>query len=703
MNYYYKYLKYKYKYKNNNNNNNNNNLIGGNIKNISIYYGVYENLYNEDINILNELNELNEDLILIFIIINNEYDINNQLQKKKYILELIKNKNLDLLKKISIIMFNQSNNNNNNYQKISKKINDILNKKFIETKYNISLYFSNKDLYNLFKTYNKDKLLIGINNLYLKNIEKNNLNIIKMNDINNKIKILTFKKKISELNKDEHDRLFDLYKNLYNLNNLSCEDVIYFIKNDIIFSGLFINKIKYANMISFILHDNTNYGKEYIYDILNKLLNVKGYIYEVSTNNIFIDQYNLKPLKMNVVKQIFGDDNIISLNNQDNTYNDCYDKSKSSQENNYYIEKKQLFGKICNFYDDDNLQYEAISLNNNILNGCDLLIDDIVYNSYNIFENVFTGIATLTYISNNFVPYNNLDTQAIISNQVINKKVKINNIQDNNNFNIEKNGFVFVNLFDLDKNKYVLNDNIDRLNFRQSLQNFSYYLLKEHKQLFGNILPEYEAIVCLDAIPRDTDPNNKEVLFSSINLVHVDLYPYINIGDTMWSFRNTWYDKIKTTINDIEKDNLDKIENRNKWNNKVVGVFNFWISLTDGITDNGLAVLEFTKKSNNFLLPYKAFRTATKIEDNVNFISSSLKYNSSHNWYTKYNMKFGECFIFDTFNTPHTGFIYDNGSNKHRKSIELRIMLLKNINIKINPKSEFNISSIIPGDNNYYK
>ena len=82
MNYYYKYLKYKYKYKNNNNNNNNNNLIGGNIKNISIYYGVYENLYNEDINILNELNELNEDLILIFIIINNEYDINNQLQKK---------------------------------------------------------------------------------------------------------------------------------------------------------------------------------------------------------------------------------------------------------------------------------------------------------------------------------------------------------------------------------------------------------------------------------------------------------------------------------------------------------------------------------------------------------------------------------------------------------------------------------------------
>ena len=75
------------------------------------------------------------------------------------------------------------------------------------------------------------------------------------------------------------------------------------------------------------------------------------------------------------------------------------------------------------------------------------------------------------------------------------------------------------------------------------------------------------------------------------------------------------------------------------------------------------------------MVPYKAFRTATRAIDNVNFISTSVKY----------NMKFGDCIIFNTIGSPHTGFNYDNGSNKNRKSIELRIMLLKNVTIKPNP------------------
>jgi DNA polymerase III delta prime subunit len=87
-----------------------------------------------------------------------------------------------------------------------------------------------------------------------------------------------------------------------------------------------------------------------------------------------------------------------------------------------------------------------------------------------------------------------------------------------------------------------------------------------------------------------------------------------------------------------------------------------------------------------------------KFSHNVNFISSSIKHDPSHTWYTKYNMKFGECFIFNTIGSPHTGFKYDNGSTKNRKSIELRIMLLKNVNPKEQAVAEPNISSALPGD-----
>ena len=39
-------------------------------------------------------------------------------------------------------------------------------------------------------------------------------------------------------------------------------------------------------------------------------------------------------------------------------------------------------------------------------------------------------------------------------------------------------------------------------------------------------------------------------------------------------------------------------------------------------------------------------------------------------------MKYGDCILFDTKRTPHTAFQYINGSEKHRKSIELRILIL---------------------------
>ena len=766
-NYKNKYLKYKNKYITLKN------QYGGGIKNIGIYVGRFQPLHHAHLSII--LNGLqNEDHMIVFIGSANLSDIHknpyNPKIRKEFIIESIKNVDSTLLQKLSIIPINNTAIWDDWFIDFDNKIISELNTIFsrndtkdtVNLEYNLSLYGSKKDkitgdyIDDIFKKsiVKNDKLveptMSGETTLDATTVRSiisksdsyelsKNLNStlnpavidilvdekakLELQDPRvKKEKILTFKKNMTELNKEESDRLFELYKLVYcdiekktgrvceNPNQIKNQysDVVYFVKNNIIFGGLFSNKLKYANKISIILHDNTLYGKQYIFDILNKLLNQYGYIIEASEapEKILKIWYKLKPLDIDIIKFIFGENNIIDKSNDEPRYDR---KTK-----NNVIENKQLFGKLCKSTYSKSWS-KVMVLNRNIFDGCDLLLDNIIYNTYDIFENVFTGIATLTYISKNFTPYNNLNSEAVVSNQVENHKLKINNIPDNHTFNIEKNGFALVNLFELDthnvmksflsdiKNKmvdekYILNDDKDRIQFRNSLVLFCTHLMKEHKELFGNILPDYDTIVCIDAVPRDTNPSNETAKFTAINLVHSDIYPYGNMGDILWSFRNTWYGKIKETITDIEEEKLDKQENRNKWNSKVVGIYNFWISLTDGITDNGLALLDFNTESHNLLVPYKAFRPASKAEDNVNFISSSIKHDPSHKWYTKYNMKFGECFIFNTIGSPHTGFKYDNGSTKNRKSIELRIMLLKNVKAKTIPIVAPNITSVLSGD-----
>jgi cytidyltransferase-like protein len=752
------YLKYKFKYTELKK------LYGGAQKNIGIYVGRFQPLHSAHLEII--LKGLrDEDYMIVFIGSANEMNTERNPYspsiRKEFIINSIRTIDPQLLNKLSIISINNTAKDkwNDWFIDLNKKIIEELNKEFktavteenVNTVYLLSLYGSRKDVETssyIDEIFNKsivknsklveptiegDSTLNATtvrkiisetksDNLFCKlkpNINSDVIDIIinekekkelESLDIK-KEKILTFKKRTSELNKEESDSLFNLYKKTYaeiekktgrvyeNLESIKqlYQDVIYFVKNDIIFGGFFSTKFRYANKISLILHDNTAYGKQYVYDILNKLLNQYGYILEASlgAKHILKNYYNLKPLDIEVVKFVFGAENI----EEKNVSGDILYNRKTK---NHLIEDKQLFGKLCTKKYSKSWSTKMV-LNKNIFNGCDLLLDNIIYNSYDIFENIFTGIATLTYISNIFTPYNNLDSEAIVSNMVENHKVKINNIPDDNKFNIENNGFTLVNLFDLDKhnvmtcflselknkmvanNNYILDDSSDRTKFRKSLEIFCSHLMKEHKELFGNSLPDYDAIVCLDAVPRDTNSANSNSKFNAIKLVHSDLYPFNNIGDILWSFRNTWYGKISEVITDIEDEELNKETNRNKWNNKVVGIFNFWISLTNGITDNGLALLDFGLKSHNFLVPYKAFRTATRAIDNVNFISTSVKYDPSHKWYTKYNMKFGDCIIFNTIGSPHTGFNYDNGSNKNRKSIELRIMLLKNVTIKPNP------------------
>ena len=63
-------------------------------------------------------------------------------------------------------------------------------------------------------------------------------------------------------------------------------------------------------------------------------------------------------------------------------------------------------------------------------------------------------------------------------------------------------------------------------------------------------------------------------------------------------------------------------------------------------------------------------------------------------------MKFGECFIFNTIGSPHTGYKYNIGSEKNRKSVEVRVILLKNVEPKETiVTTPIDIKSLLPSDN----
>jgi len=550
----------------------------------------------------------------------------------------------------------------------------------------------------------------------------------------NKDKIITIKKNKKDLKTYEKEILFKLYKISYerveketgreftSIDSLLSQysDIIYFVNRDNIFGGFLSNKIKgigtsdfVANKISIILNDDKPFSKQYIFDILSKLLvSNYGYVLEASgaVSHILKSRYNIVPNKIDKVKLIYPEERLIDIKAET-----IYTRITPG---GHHIKDKELFGKMCI------QQYRTFAkvmvMNNKLLEGCDLDFDEIKYKSYlSTFDNLFNGEALLKFISPDFPPYTDIDSEAIVSNLVQDNKVLINDIPEENSFNINTNGFALINLYEefseikeiLDKIKLNINidisNTIDEEKTRQQLRDMMAQLaleivkkLDKRKEIFGDEnFPDFNKAICLDAVPRDTNPENEKSKFRGINLVHCDIYPKAYIGDVLWSFRNTWYKKIGCVSNDIKIEELDKIENRDKWNDKIVGIYNFWISLTDGITDNGLALLDLSSIPDGSLIPYKAFRPASKLKDNVNFISSSLRYNESQRWYTKYNMKFGDCFIFDTKRSPHTGFSYLNGTNKQRKSVECRVLFMKsNSDSEICLAYKPDVVSLLPGD-----
>ena len=520
-------------------------------------------------------------------------------------------------------------------------------------------------------------------------------------------KIITFRKTIEELTEDESAEIFKLYKQVYEsyenksgrkydkVNDLLklYDEVIYFTINNIIFGGFISRRMNNKiYKISVILHYGDEYSKQYVYDILAQLLTNIGYMIEADGGvaHIIKNYYNIKPANRDIVENLFGKEKIAKWSEEKKTYD--------RKTENHVIKGKQLFGRICNKTLSKSWA-NKVKLSKSFINGCKLTINKIPYKDFdNLFTNVFISKAKLNFLSRKFTSYNDLDSESYLSNMVESHVIKINEV-GNKKFKLSTNGFSFIDIYELDKKKvitsffnkikkkmkqdpqYILNDRESRALFRDKITKF-FNSISKNKDVFGKLI-DYDIAICIDAVPRDTSPKNKAALFKSINLIHTDIYPLGNMGDVLWSFRNKWYAKFNEKIKDIEEEDLNDIHNRNKWNNKIVGIFNIWISLTNGITDNGLTVLDFNKRKHGYLLPYKAFRPASRAnDDNVNFISASLRYNKDQKWYTKFNMQFGECFIFNTVGTPHTGFKYVNGTGKSRRSVELRIVLLKNIQKK---------------------
>ena len=573
----------------------------------------------------------------------------------------------------------------------------------------IKICESNKCYLNVIQGHASDIEKKLINKGIVPKFIKSNLNYYLTED---KDKIITIKKNKKDLTTYEKERIFILYKISYekveketgriilDIEQLlsSYTDIVYFVNRDDIFGGFLSNKIKgkrtsniIANKISVILNDDKNFSKQYIFDILVKLLvSNYGYILEASgaVSHILKSRYNIKPNNIEKVKLIYEEERLVDIKNDT-----IYTRLTPS---GHRIEEKELFGKMCT--QDYRNFAKVMVMSDRLFDGCELDFDELKYKSYlSTFDNLFSEEAILKFLSPDFPPYSDMDSEAIVTNLVQDNKVIINDIPDENSFNIKTNGFALINLYEefpeikeiLEKIKLGINiditNTIDEEKNRKELRNSITELaltivqnMEKRKQIFGDeSFPDFDDAICLDAVPRDTNPNNEKSKFRGINLVHCDIYPKAYIGDVLWSFRNTWYKKIECVSDDIKEENLDKIENRDKWNDKIVGIYNFWISLTDGITDNGLAVLDTTSVPEGSLIPYKAFRPASRLKDNVNFISSSLTYTSNQRWYTKYNMKFGDCFIFDTKGSPHTGFKYSNGTNKQRKSVECRVLFMK--------------------------
>jgi hypothetical protein len=188
--------------------------------------------------------------------------------------------------------------------------------------------------------------------------------------------------------------------------------------------------------------------------------------------------------------------------------------------------------------------------------------------------------------------------------------------------------------------------------------------------------------VVLDAVYRDsfTNTSNK---FTKIPLTHMDFDNYMNDINLIEPFMDTWGPQFEKMLG-------PKGSSREFWfyGKKIVKICNIWISLTDSIEQDPLGIIDRRTVKEFQVIPYIASRQIIEGRKNY-FIATGLKYDPDNKWFFKKNMKFGEALIFDSKFTPHASCTLLNNSNKSRKSLECRVMFVRNANISEDVLKDF--------------
>lgn len=118
---------------------------------------------------------------------------------------------------------------------------------------------------------------------------------------------------------------------------------------------------------------------------------------------------------------------------------------------------------------------------------------------------------------------------------------------------------------------------------------------------------EFNHAVVLDAVYRDTTPN-VDSRFGSVNLSHVDFDGNMTDIAQIRPFYDTWKQKLEKELG------REHTHSRGYWlsGKKIVKMFNIWISLTEEIKDDALALMDITTLDPTQIVRYIATRTSRK-------------------------------------------------------------------------------------------
>lgn len=239
-------------------------------------------------------------------------------------------------------------------------------------------------------------------------------------------------------------------------------------------------------------------------------------------------------------------------------------------------------------------------------------------------------------------------------------------------FTLDGNGFDIYNFYDDEKMKHTLDvyrdtikyneDPYYRSKLREDLKEFMIKYARKKTIAFDNV-------IIVDAVFRDTC--DEKSLFKAVPVVHVDFSQEKSFN---YFLEVMWADRIKNAMkgkySDIGNINDPKSPFWNTW--EISTMLNVWISLSDKIEEDPLAVMDIKSLKKEQVFDYVARRNLSQEE----FDAVGVTYDKDNKWYYIPQMPLGTSLIFNTRGTPHAAFKLNN-TTKCRKSVECRCIFIK--------------------------